>query len=205
MNGLKLRRIRAFTLIELLVVMAIIIVLAGLLYPAISQARQAARLVVCLKNVKSTMEGVFSAATDVYTNRFPKPPGIMDIPTSIVNFIQDQAVYECPSDRGSDGPVVPTAANCFEDLGCSYCYALSDARTAGISNVANVKMGALYRFSKKAVLFEPTLFGGNMKPSAVDLWHTTRQRGSVIGFADCHAEMVRTNHLRSDSTNRYYW
>src|SRR5215210_1743473 len=46
------RRLRAFTLIELLVVMAIIAILAAILFPVFAQAREKARQVSCLSNLK---------------------------------------------------------------------------------------------------------------------------------------------------------
>jgi prepilin-type N-terminal cleavage/methylation domain-containing protein/prepilin-type processing-associated H-X9-DG protein len=48
----KMRNKRAFTLIELLVVIAIIAILAAILFPVFAQAREKARSISCLSNLK---------------------------------------------------------------------------------------------------------------------------------------------------------
>jgi len=70
MDGDGMPRRNGFTLIELLVVIAIIAVLAGMLLPALSKARQAAQAIRCTANL-SGLSQTFIMYTDDYNGFLP--------------------------------------------------------------------------------------------------------------------------------------
>ena len=147
-------RSSGFTLVELLVVMATVAVLAAIMFPALSKAKEAARISECLSNIRQVGVGL-TMYLDQYDSYFPPavPWGTPGGKNQTAN-TQDRTVQEllypyvrngmiresdglyakagvfvCPSDTGIPLEMpngVPVNRPVWKHTGCSYEYYASD-------------------------------------------------------------------------------
>lgn len=106
---------KAFTLIELLIVIAIIALLAAILFPAFSRARANARRSACQSNLKQIGLAMSQYVQDndgmmmrSWTIGFDQPDGIT-WPVMLIPYTKNENIYECISagsrmDWGYDTP-----------------------------------------------------------------------------------------------------
>jgi prepilin-type N-terminal cleavage/methylation domain-containing protein/prepilin-type processing-associated H-X9-DG protein len=202
---------RAFTLIELLVVIAIIAILASMLLPALSKAREKARTISCVGNEKQIMLSVEMYGQENEDWLPCWQMGSVKWYTLLKPYYNDDAVVKCPSCTATGGDL----ASCqygwnytgwynstgYQGLGYSYP---SDRRGGPINrgninaasefiimgdarNVASAYPGSYFGFpSSSATSSAPT----NYVPK-------THNDGANVGYMDGHVAWSRYVQLTS--------
>ena len=113
---------RAFTLIELLTVIAIIGVLAAILFPVFAKVKSAAKNATCISNLNqigaainiymSNYDDVFPSAVDASDKYAPeiwddfpefkeRIPFMPTMPEALEPYCKSPDIFRCPSDRGT--------------------------------------------------------------------------------------------------------
>jgi prepilin-type N-terminal cleavage/methylation domain-containing protein len=200
-----------FTLIELLVVVAIIGILVTLLLPSLNQAREKAKVAVCLSNQKQIAVAyqVYANSNGQYAVQHTWYRDTIGIKGSHswgshpedqrpLNAYASPGVAECPSDKGL------TFRNWnkseFRTFGNSYFTNM--ASTSAVSKATNImsKDGKVWsggimpiKFEwpdKKILLYTVNLHNGVdwNDPSGKAKWHSQKRPQYPVSFADGHAE-----------------
>ena len=198
------RSVSGFTLIELLVVLAIIAILAGILFPVFAAARGAGLKTGCISNVRQLTDAVRMYSDD---NDRRLPPARVRWATDtnlghtwctlLESYLaQEQSLLTCPTD-----PQPQTVSN-STDLPHSYGinYDLTFVVGMGANNLA-WSMAAVPRTSDLILFFDLQSAAGAMgssyathRVSRVD----PRHRGlAIVGYLDGHAVAQAPSQLDS--------
>lgn len=185
----------AFSLIELLVVIAVIGILAALLLPASSLARESGKRTFCANNLKQVNLAIRFYASD-YSDSLPVLPEPNPYPNGVGAYYKQlvkgylgltgpasptEKVFICPSDSVLSAQI----GHAFT----SYTFNGYEVGPNAIPRITGQKLGAI-RSPGKAVLAGewPAFFGGSWHPPSAP---NHRDARNVLSFVDGHASFSK--------------
>jgi prepilin-type N-terminal cleavage/methylation domain-containing protein/prepilin-type processing-associated H-X9-DG protein len=129
---------RAFTLIELLVVIAIIAILAAILFPVFAQAREKARAIACVSNMKQVGMAMLMYAQDndehlVWYSDRDCTNGRKLWWQLVMPYVKNEQVYFCPD-------VPQESWRCYRGIGVCYSHVISCPGAPGTAGTSLAKL-----------------------------------------------------------------